>query len=209
MRLLLASLLLLLPILAKTQDRLPPGDKRFAFQPGLYFTIEDYKANHANVKLEQLCDKSGKRIFDLDINSGTIYYLEGSEVKSFRGDHLFGYCYKNSYYVRLEYNQVSYFARLVVIGSLSHFVCEVKTHISDPYSPMNSRTSYSLVQFILDYETGRIAPFSQDNFEYFLTKDQDLNLEYQALSKKKKRDLMFLYLRKYNEKHPITFPIQL
>jgi hypothetical protein len=30
--------------------------------------------------------------------------------------------------------------------------------------------------------------------------------EFIALKKKQKRDSIFLYLRKYNEKHPIYFP---
>jgi hypothetical protein len=42
--------------------------------------------------------------------------------------------------------------------------------------------------------------------EYILQRDPALFAEYSALKKKQKRDQMFIYLRKYNDKHPLLFP---
>jgi hypothetical protein len=38
-------------------------------------------------------------------------------------------------------------------------------------------------------------------------KDEELYEEYMKLPRKKKRDLMFVYIRKYNERNPLFIPV--
>ena len=40
-----------------------------------------------------------------------------------------------------------------------------------------------------------------------LMKDNELYEEYVQLSKRKKKDLMFVYIRKFNEKNPLFIPV--
>jgi hypothetical protein len=105
---------------------------------------------------------------------------------------------------------------MVVIGSLSHFVATIaQKTANDPfgygynnglgYNPY-PRYVYSTQQFILDFESGNIYDFDVEHMEVLLQRDQNLLKEFDALKRKQKRDSIFLYLRKYNEKHPIYFP---
>jgi len=76
------------------------------------------------------------------------------------------------------------------------------------YSPYGStQTSRNeLKQYIFDFETGKIVDFSYDNVQLLIMKDATLYEEYVQLPKKKQKELMFVYVRKFNEKNPLYLP---
>ena len=55
---------------------------------------------------------------------------------------------------------------------------------------------------------GKILEFNVENTELLLMKDNQLYEEYVQLSHKKKKDLMFVYIRKFNEKNPLYIPVE-
>jgi hypothetical protein len=78
------------------------------------------------------------------------------------------------------------------------------------YSPYNqsNMTRTELKQYIIDFESGKVLEFDVDNTELLLMKDSQLYEEYVQLSNKKKKDLMFVYIRKFNEKNPLYLPVE-
>jgi hypothetical protein len=71
-----------------------------------------------------------------------------------------------------------------------------------PYRQSNmSRTE--LKQYLIDFESGKILEFDIDNTELLLMKDNDLYEQYIQLSRKKKKEQMFVYVRKFNDKNPL------
>lgn len=77
-----------------------------------------------------------------------------------------------------------------------------------PYSPYrSSNTSRTeLKQYLIDFESGKLLEFDISNTELLLMKDNQLYEEYVQLSRKKKKQLMFVYIRKFNEKNPLFIP---
>lgn len=79
-----------------------------------------------------------------------------------------------------------------------------------PYSPYRqsniSRTE--LKQYLIDFESGKILEFDVENTELLLMKDNKLYEEYVQLSRKKKKELMFVYIRKFNENNPLYLPVE-
>jgi hypothetical protein len=87
----------------------------------------------------------------------------------------------------------------------------------NPYSPYNSYYSpyrqpgisrNELKQYLIEFETGKVLDFDITNTELLLMKDNQLYEEYVQLSRKKKKDLMFVYIRKFNEKNPLYIPAE-
>jgi hypothetical protein len=78
-----------------------------------------------------------------------------------------------------------------------------------PYSPYNqpNMARTELKQYLIDFESGKVVEFDTENTELLLMKDNQLYEEYVQLSKKKKKDLRFVYLRKFNEKNPLYIPV--
>ena len=74
---------------------------------------------------------------------------------------------------------------------------------------MSTPSSYSsteMRQFIIDFETGKILEYTVESVEVLIMKDTELYDEFMSLRKKKKKQLKFLYIRKYNERNPLYLP---
>jgi hypothetical protein len=61
-------------------------------------------------------------------------------------------------------------------------------------------------QYLLDFETGKIVEFNREGTELLLMKDEKLYEEFVRLPRKDKKDLMFVYIRKFNENNPLYIP---
>jgi len=70
------------------------------------------------------------------------------------------------------------------------------------YGTPNYRTT-ELRQFILDFNTGKILEYDIKNVEMLLMNDPELHDEFSRLRSKKKQQLMFMYIRKFNERNPL------
>jgi len=76
------------------------------------------------------------------------------------------------------------------------------------YSPYRGNMSRNeLRQYLIDFESGKILEFDMENTELLLMKDPQLYEEYVQLPRKKKKDLMFVYIRRFNEKNPLYIPV--
>jgi hypothetical protein len=82
----------------------------------------------------------------------------------------------------------------------------------DPYyypggSPYGSNTTRTDLQmFMIDFESGKSYEYNLENLEALLMKDPELYEEFVSLRNKNQKKMMFVYLRKYNEKHPVLIP---
>jgi len=213
----LTSANLLIGTFVFAQQKSIQYDKDFVFKDGVYLSIMDFKFNNP-IPTSKIIFKSNKGDRDylkLALADPTFIYIDGSgKEKEMKTDSLWGYCSNGTIYI----NHGTEFNRMVVIGSFCHFVATIATRINnDPFSSgygyggfgYNNpypRYVYSTQQFILDLEFGKIIDFNVDNMEILLRRDEALHAAFVALKRKQKRDSVFLYLRKYNEKHPIYFP---
>jgi len=107
------------------------------------------------------------------------------------------------------------------VGRICHFVATVTTYDSrhyDPYYynpydyyyrygryPQNNASS-EMRQYLYDFDGGKVYDYDADALEILLMKDPELHDEFAQLSKKKRRQLKFLYLRKFNERNPLYIP---
>lgn len=74
-----------------------------------------------------------------------------------------------------------------------------------PYRPYTSSRT-ELRQYLIDFESGNILEFDVNNVKLLIMKDPELYEEYVNLSRKKQKELMFVYIRKFNEKNPLYLP---
>jgi hypothetical protein len=84
------------------------------------------------------------------------------------------------------------------------------SYYSPYYSPyrQSNMTRTELKQYLIDFEGGKVLEFDVENTELLLMKDSQLYEEYVQLSRKKKKELMFVYIRKFNEKNPLYIPVE-
>lgn len=187
-------------------------DRDFVFRDGVYLTFEDFKNNYPIPvsKIVFNSNKGDKDFIKYALDKPSFIYLDGfGKEVSCQSDDVWGYCSNGVIFI----NHGTDFNRVTILGSICHFVAVIPTRIgvSDPFyynQPFGNREQYTYVseQMIIDFEFGKVMLFNVENMELMLMRDEALYKEFAALKKKQKRDSIFVYLRKYNEKHPIFFP---
>ncbi len=199
-------LIIFLPIDCSSQKQTVPYSRDYEFKEGIFLTLNDFLMNTPIGKDVIVSDVPKT---DLDFlhhitNSPFIIVRDSSNNKSkIETMSIWAYCQNRSIY--LNYNAT--FNRLNVIGTLCHFTSLV-TNYRGYSDPMNANfginTNYDeLKQFVLDTQTDKVLEFTVASMELLLKNDETLYLEFMKLKKRKKADSIFIYLRKYNEKHPL------
>ena len=76
------------------------------------------------------------------------------------------------------------------------------------YSYGITRGRDEIRQFVLDTQTNIISEFNVKNMEVILKEDTELFTQFESLKKKAQTNSVFIYLRKFNEKHPLYLPVK-
>ena len=191
--------------------RYNPG---FKFNEGIFLNFQQVKNNAPIPKSRIVTDV---RLNDLDffekvLREKKVSYFDDYGLKQeVNTNEIWGYSRQGSIYI--QWGEM--FNRIPVIGSICHFVANIRVYNDryyDPYyynyysTPAPTSTS-ELRQLMLDFETGKVIEYNYENLLIILMRDEELYEEYNSLKKRKKRDQKFLYVRKYNEKHPLYIPI--
>jgi hypothetical protein len=98
-----------------------------------------------------------------------------------------------------------------IIGTISYFVASQKVYeypyYTDPFSFYSEPTErIETNQYFLYFRTGQIFNYSYKNLDPIFATDEEFYKEWTKLSRRKKRKLLFVYLRKFNIKHPLKLP---
>jgi len=208
----------------------------FRFKDGIYVNFDQVKENNPipKAKLLTSADYNDKEFFKKVLESDKIYYYDAMGIRQeIAKNTIWGYARNGVIYVQIQEN----FNRITFIGSISHFVADVTTldyrnsspygyggGYYDPYyypyssygSPYGSyyspygrnySTRNEIKQYLIDFETGKMYEFNLESTELLLKADVKLYEEYMNLPRKKKRDLMFVYIRKFNDENPLFIPV--
>jgi len=196
----------------------------FEFNDGLFPNFESVKENNPIPSARIVTDEDlFDRAFYEKITQlkEIVIYDENGVKQVLLTESIWGYSRNGILYI----NVGSAFHRISFMGSISHFVATVTTYnpnYYDPYyynpyysnsyyynrysMPQSNVASTDLRQYLLDFDTGDVMEYDTEAVEVLLMKDPELSDEFQSLSKRKKNQMKFVYIRLYNEKHPLLFP---
>jgi len=207
----------------------------FRFKDGIYLNFDQVKLNRPipKAKLLTSVDYNDREFFKKVLASEKIFFYDDLGVRQdIDRSSIWGYARNGVIYVQIQEN----FNRITFVGNICHFVADITSYDSrsygspygyyDPYySPYGYSSYYSpysspyyspyrsnmgrseLKQYIIDFESGKVLEFDVENTELLLMKDNTLYEEYVQLSRRKRKDLMFVYIRKFNEKNPLYIPM--
>lgn len=207
----------------------------FRFTDGIYLNFDQVKMNSPipKAKLLTSVDYNDREFFKKILEGDKIYFYDNMGVRQEVAKiNIWGYSRNGVLYIQVQDN----FNRITFVGNICHFVADITTYDSrsynspygyyDPYyspygygnyynpynpyySPYRSGMSRNeLKQYLIDFESGKVLEFDVENTELLLMKDNQLYEEYVQLSRRKKKDLMFVYIRKFDEKNPLYIPVE-
>jgi hypothetical protein len=176
----------------------------YEFKEGIFLTVEQFKTNSPVLKSSIISSYPKSQVDFMkqitDQRYITFKAADGSEQKV-ETMSIWGYAQNRSIFINFN----NEFNRINQIGLLSLFTAAVQAPIgyTDPMNTYGINTSDEMRQFIFDVRTNKAVNFDVHNMEIILQDDPELYAEFMKLKKRKKADSIFIYLRKYNEKHPL------
>jgi hypothetical protein len=198
----------------------------FKFKDGIFANFNMVKANDPipPARIVTDVDLFDRDFYDKVTNEKEItIYDENGVRKVMKTEDIWGYGRNGVLYI----NVGSAFHRISYLGSISHFVASVTTYdqryydpyYSNPYyynsyyydrymSPRHNYASTELKQYLLDFESGKVMEYETESVEVLLMRDPELYDEYAALRNRKKKQMKFVFIRRFNEKHPLYFPAE-
>ena len=178
----------------------------FKFKDGIFMNFNEFKNNAPSVtQFEVVKEKTSGSETDIYLKY-TRPDTSGSKKKKVT-EQAFGFS-KNGV---LYFSDGNYgFYRMFIVGALSHFMqYQANYNTMDNYYGNTAGVSFAandIREYLLVFETGETFLFTYRNFkDYLKTHDADLLNELEH--SKNKRDMIHHFLLKYNEKHPIYFPV--
>ncbi len=201
-----AAVLFLLSLFCRAQTGTVAYSRDYEFKEGIYLTFEQFKNNNPipktsivsavpNTEIDFLNQMTERKFITYKDSAGLEQKLQTSTI--------WGY-YQNRT-VCINFN--GEFHRMNVIGNLCLFSALIvqaplrNEPIGDMYAI--EPTFQELQQFLLDTKTNKVMDFNAKNMEVLLNDDAELYAAFMKLKNRKKGDSIFIYLRKYNDKHPL------
>ncbi len=181
-------------------------DKHFVFRNGIYLSFDEFKENNPSItdfKVVRSSQFSGEVFLEyqcVDESTGVL--------KTCYAQKCWGYAQNNNVYISQGIS--GYFFRLHIIGALIHFY-SVELYSMPYYDYSYGYPAYRTNrraenrEFVIEFNSGRKFEFNYRNFSRFLMEnDRELYDELQNTKRKKK--MIYHFLIRYNEKHPVYFP---
>jgi len=187
----------------------------FRFKEGIYVNHQQM-ANNKPIPKSSIISKYNKNSFDFFerlVDEGYVkFFDEYGLMKEMDISEIWGFCRKGSVFI----NWGDDFSRITVLGNICHFVSSITSNLNQLptmgfdggyYNTPTTTNRSEIQQFVMDFSTGKVFDYHRENILTLLKPDLELYEEYSNLKKRKKKEMKFLYIRKFNEKHPLYIPI--
>jgi hypothetical protein len=195
----------------------------FKFKEGIFLNFDQVRQNDPIDKSSIITDLAfdNPDFFDLILKEKKIQLFDNlGSRQEIQTKNIWGFSSNGVLYINFRGN---YF-RITIIGSICHFVANVTSYNDNmypyyggypyynPYNPYYSpyrggNSDVELKQLLLDFKTGNVLEYNEESVELLLMTDPELHDEFAGLSKKKQKQMKFQYIRKFNEKNPLYFPV--
>jgi hypothetical protein len=177
----------------------------FDFAEGIYLRFEAFRDNAPDLPLKELTDGQGRPAQDL-LRGEKLFHPDSTGARvPVDLDAVWGVC--NNNVIHLRAGDGLY--RIGMMGTLCHVLYESSYQDwSNAGFMMGGPVTRTVQeQRILDMETGDYLAINAATMEELLKRDEVLYAQWSEIPvKKRKEEVIFQYMRRYNELHPLHFP---
>lgn len=213
---------------ARGQEETPlvPYSRDYKFKDGLYLHIDAVRWNDPIPLGRIVTDLNtyNRNFFDeLIIREEIILYDESGVRVSIRTSDIWGYARSGRLYIMLG----GKFQRIIIEGSISHFIASATTMERPEFQPDDTAMYYSSTQdlyrtnnrkpyyryvtaqgkaSLFDFESNTLTAYNPEALGKLLERDSVLSPEYSSLRKRERPKRMVEFIHRYNARHPLYFP---
>ncbi len=183
-----------LPLLTLCQEPVVFTEK---IQKGVYRTFNEFKANRPSIRDSFEISVADTRALIPADNS--ILLIDSIGNKKRVTGPVWGFSDGNNFYIYAKG-----FHQLHKPGGLSVFEIEpILMSSGKEGATSGNRTEKSGSDFIINFKNGQIVKASENNILKLLSDDPELYIDFR---KNGSRELVYMYVERYNKKHPIVYP---
>jgi hypothetical protein len=204
---------------AQWSDDMVMYSPEYVFKDGLYLNIEQFRTNNPlplNRVISAVPENHPNYFEELLSKPSFRYSNADSSIASAKSSAIFGYCFNGRPHV-MAFGEGS---RMVTIGSICFFVGNEVVPINTGFGigggvgigggigvgvPIGGSTVRQ-TQLILHVGSGIMSDLYPESLLKMIEDDPALAEEFSKVKKRKKRELMYAYIRKYNERNPLYLP---
>jgi hypothetical protein len=178
---------------------------------GIYLTYDDFRKNAPITKneIETTINKDQLDFFGKVIDQLKFTYKRNSTTQVAEAKNAWGFYQNNTLYI--NYKEVFY--RVPVFGAICYLVAIVEVPVYYPgyYGPGFGGTvggtmkTKEVREFIINFYDGVVQELNFETVELLLSRDEALYKEFKALKRRKKKELVSRYIKRFNEMHPVYF----
>lgn len=175
---------------------------------GVYVSYADFRMNNPVTK-EQVNsnqDKGQLNFLEKTLQAEKFSYQKSDVLHTTESKKVWGFFQNNTLYVNYE----GEFYRVPVFGSVSYLVATVLVRNSGFYDPrfgysMGATYTREVREFVIDFYNGIVTELTMERAELLLSRDKALYDEFMKLSRHKRKEQLYRFIRRYNEMHPVYF----
>jgi hypothetical protein len=196
----------------------------FRFKDGIYANFEMVRTNCPIPPARVVTDLTylDKDFYKKVLSGESLVLHDDQGVKVIvESRNIWGYAYMGRMYLQIG----GRFHRLLPEGILSRFIASatvwesiVPSRVGPPgylaystssnyYSPVYFEVARRNEVLLLDFEDNIMISFNPEALQSQLEKDSVLYREYESLGKHKRKKRILEYVKRYNQRHPIYFPV--
>lgn len=182
----------------------------FTFKEGIYMSFRDFKHNNP-IPPNRIITEVSRDDYEFyqKVLNGRFFHVfdDLGSAQRVQKSAVWGYVSNGNIYI--YYNEM--FNLISYVGSISHFLSEKKVYDNYGTSFYNDYTisrrmpttvTTKTEQYILSMFTGKVHEYNTKSVSTELMRDPELHDKYQQLSRKKRQQMKFYYIRKFNDRNP-------
>lgn len=191
-------------IIGQSDSIVVPADLSIA--DAVYISYYDFRHNKGVLK-EKITSTINKDQLDFigkSLDKETFTYSDEQKTSEIKSSTVWGFVQNKTLYI----NYKGSFYRVPVFGSVCYLVATVEIVGAGFYDPMygyGSGRRQEVREFLINFYDGVITEFKMDDAELLISRDKLLYTEFKKLGRRKQKEQIFRYIRKYNEAHPVHF----
>lgn len=208
---------ILLVVAAQAQSDSLLLNKDFKFSDGIYYSFENWQQNRPDIAWEHL---DGNLVINPRTGMARVEYLrhtENSDTLSL--PDIWGLVYDGTPYLRLDRDSVSSplstFAAIKVRGKICFFSYETSVTRQIPMAAVNpvtgtafrratvERTQTERRERMLDFKTGKVAPFNRPNLLRWTADDRGITRTIEWIEPAEMDEKLFKCLLIYDDRNPV------
>lgn len=140
----------------------------------------------------ELNDSDYKKI--ISKSEELVFFDDRGVKRSIKSKEIWGFCHSGVFYV----NVGTLFHEVHLVGGVSYFIGS-----GTSFYPIATTKNK---QYLIDFENNSYWPFDLDGMEQLLKDDEQLLNDFKAMKKSKRKSMKYIFLNRYNEKHPFNLP---